>query len=531
MSFNLTNFQYLNKLSMMILPQFRHRHRLSMDRAQMRRSARQTFKTMLILAAAGLVCSSCASTSKFNAGEKGASLREISSSRLPAEIDKVLDDTLLLPAFIGIKIVTADNGAIMYQRNSHKLFHPASNMKLLTTATALRKLGPDYVFKTVVTADTPAENGVLRGNLYISGIGDPLMKTSHLDSLAAELSASGVSRITGDIIGNASCFDDLFWGSGWMWDDEPSTDAAFITPLTVNSNSVVISVTPGRQPGDTVGFSVEPPTEVITIVNEGITSTDTALPEMSVDRVKRDNIVHVKGRMSPGSARQEFPISVWRPELYFLDLLKHCFSAHNVSIAGSMRLDTLHGAHLLGTISHPLDSVLQQINKPSDNLGAENLLKLLAKELRGQRGSTAVGLSIVKSYLFDAGVDTTKIILADGSGLSWYNAISPDAVIHLLSEQYRHKETFNHFYESLPIAGVDGTLKNRMKGTRAEGNVHAKTGSLTGVSSLSGYVKTADGTTLLFSIMCNHFPGDISALRNAQNHILELLADTNFNMP
>jgi D-alanyl-D-alanine carboxypeptidase/D-alanyl-D-alanine-endopeptidase (penicillin-binding protein 4) len=213
---------------------------------------------------------------------------------------------------------------------------------------------------------------------------------------------------------------------------------------------------------------------------------------------------------------------VWEPEKYFLELFRDALEKHGVAVHGITRIDTSRPGFVLGTVAHTLDSVLHRINKPSDNLGAEILLKTLGIAESGGQGTAEGGLGVVKKYLAGTGVDTTRLILADGSGMSFYDAISPDAIIKLLTAQ--SGEAFRRLYESLPVAGVDGTLKNRMRHGPAFGNVHAKTGSLTGVSALSGYVTTADHELLAFSMMCNHFPAEIVPLRAAQDSIMQILA-------
>jgi PBP4 family serine-type D-alanyl-D-alanine carboxypeptidase len=423
-----------------------------------------------------------------------------------------------------MKIISADDGRVLYERNGNKLFHPASNMKLLTTATALAVLGTDFKFKTTFQADGKLEDSTLRGNIHVKGVGDPLVRTEHLDSVAWQLRQRGIRRVTGDIVGDVSYFDTLYWGLGWMWDDEPSTDAAFLTPLTINSNSLEIVVAPGHKTGDGVQALIEPNTTYVELLNKGLTSPDTALPPLDVTRLRGQNTIIISGRLAPGMGSGEFGVSVWKPEMYFLTLLRERLLQCGITVHGIIRLDTAKGTIALSAIEHTMDSVLHQINKPSDNLAAEQLLKTIASEEFHIPGSASTGLSVVKQYLSSANIDTSNMILADGSGLSWYNAVSPDMLVKLLLDQYKRTSTFKHFYESLPIAGVDGTLINRMKGTRAESNVHAKTGSLTGVSALSGYVTTADGKMLICSILCNHFPAEILPLRNAQNRIMAILA-------
>jgi D-alanyl-D-alanine carboxypeptidase/D-alanyl-D-alanine-endopeptidase (penicillin-binding protein 4) len=184
------------------------------------------------------------------------------------------------------------------------------------------------------------------------------------------------------------------------------------------------------------------------------------------------------------------------------------------------------GEDTLAAVSRSLDTVLAVINKESDNLSAELLLKTIAAERVPGPGSARAGLAVVKEYLAGVGIDTSRMILADGSGVSWYTAVSPEALTALLRAEYGQGQTYPRFRASLSVAGVDGKLRNRMKGSRAEGNAAAKTGTLSGVGCLSGYVASADGRTLAFSILGNHFPGEGAVLRSLQNTIVALLART-----
>lgn len=447
---------------------------------------------------------------------------------LQHSIDTLLNDTSLIPCIIGVKIVSLHDGKVLYSKNNNLLYHPASNIKLLTTATALALLDSHFTFKTVVYADRAPEDGVLEGNLYIKGFGDPLFVTSDLDSLVIRIKEAGITTIEGNLIGDVTYFDDLYWGAGWMWDDEPEYYEAFITPLTINSNCVTIKVTPGQRKGDTLQYALEPPFPYFTIYNQGKTSSDTIIPPLNVTRLKHENTITINGGLSPKDAEQTFILSIWKPERYFLELLKSKLIEHGMEFDGKLFLDTVRGSFQVAEMSHPLDSVLHQINKPSDNLAAENLLKALAAEKVGTPGTANNGLMLVKSYLSSLGIDTTMMVLGDGSGLSPYNLVSPDAIVSLLQKQYENKVTFKRFLESLPIAGVDGTLKNRMKNSKAFMNVRAKTGTLLGVSTLSGYVTTADSTLLAFSIMTNHYPKELRTLRDTQDKIMELLANFQF---
>jgi D-alanyl-D-alanine carboxypeptidase/D-alanyl-D-alanine-endopeptidase (penicillin-binding protein 4) len=451
-----------------------------------------------------------------------------SLQKLQNTIDKILNDSALVPCIIGVKIVSLEDGRILYSRNNSLLYHPASNTKLLTTATALALLDSQFTFKTLVYAEKAPEESELEGNLYVKSFGDPLFKTSDMDSLIKLIRQAGINKISGNIIGDVTYFDDQYWGAGWMWDDEPEYYEAFISPLTINGNCVDIKVKPGLKIEDSLQYSLEPPIPFFVIQNQGTTSDDTLIPPLTVTRLKHENVITIAGRISPSDTGQTFTLSIWKPEWYFLELLKSKLIEQGIEFEGKLLFDTLRATIQIAKIAHPLDSVLHQINKPSDNLAAENLLKAMSAEKFGPPGNANNGLTLVKIYLASLGIDTTAMVLGDGSGLSPYNLVSPDAIVTLLQQQYENKTVFQRFYESLPIAGVDGTLKNRMKNSKAFMNVRAKTGTLLGVSTLSGYVTTADSTMLAFSIMTNHYPKESRMLRTAQDQIIELLATFRF---
>ncbi len=482
------------------------------------------------LALLGFLLASCSSVPPTGKPSSPETVRS-ALDKLRSQIDTVLADSALSTCFIGAKIVSLEDGRVFYERNSNKLFHPASNMKLLTTAAGLKMLGKDFKFRTVLEADSVIRRGELRGSLYVKGFGDPLTMISDIDSLARIVRSRGIERIRGGIVGNTSYFDSLYWGAGWMWDDEPDPDEAFISALSVNDNAIEVSVAPGSRVGHAVEATLNPATAFMRVLNSGVTSRDTLIPLIKVTRRRGENTILIEGRMDPHAPKEQFTLSVWRPELFFLNLLKDRLAEAGVKVRGSIRLDTLAGTVELAQLLHPIDSVLHKVNKPSNNLAAENLLKAIAAEKGGVRGSATVGLALVESCLVTIGVDTTNMMLYDGSGVSWYNAISPDQMAQLLVKMSRDKDQFKIFYQSLPVAGVDGTLKARMKGTSAEGNVHAKTGSLTGVSSLSGYATSADGTPLAFSILCNHFATKLSVLRDKQDKIMELLTGSRLKPP
>jgi len=442
-------------------------------------------------------------------------------------IDAILADSIFVPARASVRVVSLDTRQILYDRDSRLLLRPASNMKLLTACTALEVLGPHYRFTTEVLQDTSMSAGVLDGNLYFRGLGDPILRTSDLDTLVQQIKAAGVRVVRGNVVADISHFDDLPWGSGWMWDDEPYDYDAMISPLTINDNCVAVKVAPGQRAGDSALVIIEPATAYVSLLNSAKTVADTVVHPLEVTRLfkERLNTIVVKGEILASSAPVEVDVSVWRPELYAAQLLTETLTRDSINVTNEPTVGaTPSFGRLVARCEHGLDSALVHMNKVSDNLTAELLLKALCVARNGAPGTSQGGTYVVRDFLSRVGIDTAKILNVDGSGLSYYNLLTAEAITQLLESMTRQREIFPLFYASLPIAGVDGTLRNRMKGTPAEGNVRAKTGSLSSVSSLSGYVTTADGERLAFSMLMQNFIYPTKLYQQAQDKIAVLLA-------
>ncbi len=333
------------------------------------------------------------------------------------------------------------------------------------------------------------------------------MTTADLDSLAAQIQASGLKNIEGGVIADATFFDDQYWGYGWNWDDEPYSYAPFLTPLTVNDNCVRITVTPGQSAGDSLKIIVEPQTSYVTVSNNAKTVADTVLHPLVVTRLfkERLNTILIEGELLINAPPVVRELSVWKPELYAATLFAESLQRRGISVQKGCTLGTAPGtAHEVAVQYRGLDSAVISMNKVSDNLTAELLLKTLGTTDHS-RGSADGGTYAVHRFLSSLGIDSTKFVMVDGSGLSFYDLLTTGMLVQLLEGMARQADIFPLFYKSLPIAGVDGTLRNRMKHTPAEGNLRAKTGTISGVSSLAGYVHTLDGEQLAFSMTMQNF--------------------------
>jgi D-alanyl-D-alanine carboxypeptidase/D-alanyl-D-alanine-endopeptidase (penicillin-binding protein 4) len=442
---------------------------------------------------------------------------------LQNKIDNIINDKSLNVCSIGIEIVDVTTDKVLYSLNSEKLFHPASNLKLLTTAAAIHLLPSKFQFKTIISINGTLNSGSVDGDLIISGFGDPLFSNTDLDSIVVKIQKLGIRKINGAILLNESYFDSLKWGHGWMWDDEPDPTAPIISPICIDQNTVKIKVSPNKILNNAPLIEFSPHSDYFSTINRAFTSNDTSLPELTLTRIRGTDTILLNGRIALNDSSQEFQISIFEPEKYFLHILFEKFKSAKIEVLGKITHAQLNKPRQLFSISHDIDSVLHQANKMSDNLCAENLLKTISAELLHKPGSTTDGINLLKDFLYKSNIDTSLMFLADGSGASWYNAVSPKSIVNMLCSEYK-KTSFKRFFETLSIAGVDGTLKNRLKGTPSENNVHAKSGTLTGINCISGYVQTTDNKIIAFSILINHCPVGQKEMRNIEDRIIETLA-------
>jgi PBP4 family serine-type D-alanyl-D-alanine carboxypeptidase len=448
-------------------------------------------------------------------------------------VEEALQDSLLARSRFGIKVVSAERGDVIFQRDSYLLFHPASNMKLFTTAAFLKLLGPDYRFRTVVAADTLAlSDSVLCGNLYVRGSGDPGLTTGDLWAMVQHLKISGVRCIEGDLVLDASRFDDVHFGAGWMWDDASSRSYPPISAFIVNRNTIRVYVCPADSVGAPVDVDVQPATGFITIENNCVTSDQcdsTLLSKFNIERKwkTRENVFVLDGGLAIGTPVLEFEIEIENPIRYFGELMASLLRDAGIELSGEIVESSIPDTFqvLVEHLSPPVQFYIGRTNKDSDNLYAEALLKTLAAECRTTPASARDAIYEVRILLSEFGVDTTSVRFADGSGVSRYNLVTPETVVDFLMACYRDPEIWPEMSASLAVAGRDGTLKNRMLGTAAEGRLRAKTGTMTGVSALSGFTTTAGGETLIFSMMVEHFLSRAAMVRKIQDRIGVLLSE------
>ena len=476
-----------------------------------------------------------------------------SIGELQARISEILRKPELSSAMVGVKVTSLDSGRVLFEENAQKLLRPASNMKIYTVATALDRLSPDFRFTTSVYARSkPGADGTVKGDLTIFGRGDPSIAARFnngdymkgIDELANRIVAAGVKRVEGDLVGDETYFVGPKYGSGWEWEDLTWYYGAEVTPLTINDNALDLFVKPGPTIGSRANITTGPPDPLLTIVNEVTTAERGTRRKISVHRGLAENKITISGTIALDDRGYTGGIGISHPGLLFVYLLRTALNQKGVVVTGKSRAsgptENLSAAAVPNTLSAsqveittlqspPLSVIAAQTLKPSQNLYTELILRTLGKIVppenpeQDPQTSEDLGLEAVKGFLKAVGIRPESLVLSDGSGLSRNDMITAEASVELLSFMNRHRYA-SVFRDALPIAGVDGTLKNRLKNTAAQNNLRAKTGSLSSAASLAGYVTTVAGEHLAFSIMVNNYPSDVEPRTVCIDPIALLLA-------
>ena len=489
------------------------------------------------------LASACATTGGFRSVQRSGS----EAAALRAAIDSMADAPEFRNAFWGILVVDPERGDTLYSRNAGKLFLPASNMKIVTSSVALEQLGPDFMYRTTLVARGPVRDGTLVGDLAVIGRGDPTISDHMwvdamipLHAVADSLAARGIRRVGGRLIAAGNAFPGPVLGYGWSWEDLESSYSAGVDELLFNEGFSEIRVRAGERPGDSVHVETRPArsfpalrTEITTIAAPTCAAGDSAAPgpcpipqgrfarrrELTVRKDTLRGEVIVTGSVIAGDS-MTLEITHRDPDLAYLAALAEALRDRGIGVdsgaAVSADTSAARGDTIVSIASKPLREILPALLKPSQNQIAEILLRTVGLE-HGGLGTADSGRTVVERQLATWGVPPATYVIRDGSGLSRYDYLAPEAIVHVL-DIMRRSPNFQLFYDALPIAGVDGTLRTRMRGTPADSNVHAKTGSVANARSLSGYVRTADGRTLIFSILSNNWTvpaGDVTRVQDA----------------
>ncbi len=472
------------------------------------------------------------SKTKADASPRGAKKKSAASKKATAKFGARADALLgAAPASKGewgLLIADAESGEILYEQNADKYFVPASNMKLFSTALALAKLGPDFRFHTTVeTRGAVSSEGVLNGDVVLVGRGDPNLSNRRfpyqlkeefdgppekaLAELADALVAKGIKEISGDVIGDDSYFPRERYPNGWEIDDMVWEYGAAISSIVVHDNTVTLTLTPGELAGSPVHAVVSPATPDFAVKNDVVTSAAEVKSDLTLKREPGANLVVVKGTLPAKSTPRKLVLAIEEPAQHAAATLKRLLEERRIKVGGTARArheqaevpgdPTVLAEH----VSVPLGDSVKLVNKISQNLHTEMLLRAVARQ-NGEWSSPDDLMKIPADFYTAAGIVPGDVIQTDASGLSRHDLVTPRAVVALLG--FAQKQTwFVPYYESLPVAGVDGTLEDRMKNTPVAGRVHAKTGSVEHVRTLSGFAETLSGRRLIFSFLSNNQGG------------------------
>lgn len=436
-------------------------------------------------------------------------------------------------SLVGAVVADARSGKIIYARNPDLRMLPASNRKLFTSAAAVINLGLKFRFHTDVVSATPlSASGEIDGPLYLRGMGDPTLVDSDLDQMAKELFDKGLRRVNGSVVGDGSKFSTEIYGDNWGWNNLTDYSAPEITSLEVDRDVIDVTIHGGVTDGDPTTVTLKPAIPYAIIQNTSITGSDNKSGETPsddlggyVDRVWDKDIVLTSGSVKPNEHKTDEITLVDAPRYAALQFTSALQRA-GIHVAGEP-VSGVTPAHanilLLHYAGVPLSEYLPLMLKPSDNLLAEALVREEGI-IHGSKGDYAAGHAYELPALRSLGVDTSTLRFNDGSGVSRRDYVPPRATIALLVGMI-HRPEWRVWYQALPIAGVDGTLRKRMIGTRAQGNVHAKTGTLSETVALSGYVTDRTGRLLAFSLMANNFLASGKSVRHLHDLCVESLAD------
>ena len=451
----------------------------------------------------------------------------VSQTSTPATLDKLLSDPALQGATVSLMVRDARTGTTLYQHNPRTRLVPASNLKLLTTAAAMDVLGPHYRFATQLLSNGIRQGDRLTGNLYLRGLGDPSIQFADYQALAAQLASQGVRQVQGDLVFDDTWFDAERLGVDWSHDDETTYYGAQISALTVAPNtdfdagSVLVTAKAPLRVGSPVGVDIYPPTDYLQLNNRAVSGPGNSY---GINRRHGTNLLQLSGAVAPGRQSQQL-ISVWEPTQLVANLFEQALAQQGIKVLGRRVMGGASPAGVAVLAEHqsaPLQELIVPLLKLSNNAMSEALLKAMGRQT-ANNGTAAAGAVAVAGFLKRQGLDTSALSQVDGSGLSRRNLVSSQTLTDLLLAASK-QPWFDAWYNALPVAGnadrmTGGSLGYRLRGTAAENNLHAKTGSMAGVSSLSGYITDAHGRKLVFAMLTNNYVVAGAQVKAVENRV------------
>ncbi len=455
---------------------------------------------------------------------------------LDRRIDKILSSSDARRGSWGIEVVELESGKLLYERDAERLFIPASNMKMFTTAAGLEKLGPDYTFHTTVESESAPDSQGHVGNVYLVGRGDPNLGirtfpyTYHgpaqpvnrfFEEMADQVKARGVREVTGTLIADDTYFVWEPFAPNWAADDLEWGYGAPVSALAFNDNLLTLHIEPGRRAGDPANVGLDPVADYYLLKNHILTSAKGTEKNYLLERLPGSMELDLWGQIPIDNEEEVETVAVANPPLLMAEQLRAALRARGIMVQGPSEvrhLTRLEAAYLPNPspqtcprivladhTSPPLAEAIKVVNKESENLHAEMLLRTLGR-VQNHQGSLAAGLQALNAFATQqVGILPGETYFSDGSGLSREDLVAPHAAVKLLLHM-AHSPHFHVWFDSLPVAGIDGTLAHRLLTDDVKGKIHAKTGSVEHVNTLSGYMDLPSGKRLAFSIMANNHP-------------------------
>ncbi len=472
--------------------------------------------------------------------------------QLRHDLTGIFTDPAIDHAQWSVAIESIARGDALFRQNAQRLQVPASNQKLLTAAVAAERLGWDFRYTTRLYATGGIANGVLSGDLIVASDGDPTINPRHglraevFKEWATQLADRGLRLVSGRLIGDDNALVEPGWGLGWSWDDIPLGYGAPVSALQYNENAADAMVAPAREVGARAIVTILPLGSGLTVDNGVTTSAAGSETRISIDRLPGTTTLIVRGAIAADSPAVHESVAATNPTQQYVNALRDALASHGIFVAGeAVDIDdlpsppaTASATVLLEDRSPPLSDIVEVMLKFSRNLYAETLLTSLAaigpqSTVLGPQSAvgvpasstTEMGLQVMRETLQSWGIPSEGYLARDGSGLSRYDWISADAIAKLLVHVAQDPKLAARYRQSLCIPGEPGTLERRMVNTPLQTRVWAKTGSMSQVRAMSGYITTVEGEPLVFSIIVNGFrlPGrDIDAV---MDHALARLVE------
>lgn len=442
-------------------------------------------------------------------------------------LDQLLADPALNGATVSLMVRDARSGNTLYQYNPRTRLIPASNLKLLTTAAAMDVLGPQYRFSTQLLSNGTQQGERLTGNLYLKGLGDPTTQLADYQALAAQLAGQGVRQVQGDLVFDDTFFDAERLGVDWAHDDESTYYGAQISALTVSPNTdfdagtLLVTAKAPVMIGQPVIVVVSPSTDYVQLSNRAVSGPGN---NYGITRQHGTNLLQLSGALAPGKQSRQW-ISVWEPTQLVANLFEQALAQQGIQVLGRRVIGGVSPVTARVLAEHqsaPLQELITPLLKLSNNNMSEALLKTMGRKA-SNAGTAQAGVAAVADFMRRQGLDPLTLSQVDGSGLSRRNLVSSQNLTDLLVATAK-QPWFEAWYSALPIAGntdrmSGGSLRYRLRGTAAENNLHAKTGSMAGVSSLSGYITDAQGRRLVFSMISNNYLSSAAPIRALENRV------------